>query len=133
MQKSRNLTAFLIAWNTNAKVHQHQGLSNKLALPGTFEKQLSRSTMLNRLTVNRIRSQSGRIFDLNSNPPAVNDQWVGAMTSDTVVAATRMPALHSLRYSLTKRLCTPKTGLHPLPGIAHRPSKSNTRRRAFRK
>jgi hypothetical protein len=64
MQKSRNLTAFLIAWNTNAKVHQHQGLSNKLALPGTFEKQLSRSTILNHLTVNRIRSQSGRVFDL---------------------------------------------------------------------
>jgi hypothetical protein len=37
---------------------------NKLALPGSFEKQFSRSSILDRLSVNRMRSESGRPLDL---------------------------------------------------------------------
>jgi hypothetical protein len=62
---------------------QHQGLSNKLALPGIFEKQFSRSTIVDRLTVNRIRSQSGRAFDLKLKSSRRQRPIIGAMTSDS--------------------------------------------------
>jgi len=65
---SRTLTAIYLrnrieSSNANATIPGHPD-RNKLALPGSFEKQFSRSEILDRLTVNRIRSQSGRLFEL---------------------------------------------------------------------
>jgi hypothetical protein len=75
---SRTLTAiyhrkWIESWNANASIPQRPD-RNKPALPGSFEKQLSRSSILDRLTVNRIRSESGRLYDLKLKSA---DQLVG--------------------------------------------------------
>jgi hypothetical protein len=57
------LRKWIESWNAEASILQRPD-RNKLALPGSFEKQFSRSSIFDRLTVNRIRSESGKLCDL---------------------------------------------------------------------